>query len=84
MAPNQGGGSAVGSPANAEAEAALNQAWDLYYTSKISIPFYTVCTIPIQMHLLIQSTKHFCKQTIGEPSPALQHGPGQQSSSTLP
>ena len=32
MAPNQGGGSAVGSPANAEAEAALNQAWDLYYT----------------------------------------------------
>jgi len=30
MSPNQSGRS--GSPANAEAEAALNQAWDLYYT----------------------------------------------------
>jgi len=30
MSPNQAGRS--GSPANAEAEAALNQAWDLYYT----------------------------------------------------
>ena len=30
MSPNQAGSS--GSPANAEAEAALNQAWDLYYT----------------------------------------------------